>query len=550
MSHFLLVCLAAFQIVSPQQPSLHIRVGVPCRITIVDAKGNLAEIEVAKAPHLAIRQGVVYTATGSADVSLKPGEYTVYATRGPMFSLAQRKISVRTEDQNVSLTLTREVELPGYVSCDPHIHTLTFSGHGDCTAEERMVTLAGEQVDLPISTEHNRHIDYGPIAKSTGTSPYFTPVIGNEVTTPNGHFNIFPVPAAAKPPMYDSKDRAAVLSGIRSVPRVRLAIFNHTNDTHSGVRPGHPERFHALSGESLDGSSWDVDAMEVINSSAQQSDPMRLFRTWFALLNSGKPVVGIGSSDSHDVNLYIVGQARTYIPSSAASPNKIDPEEAFRNLKAGKALISSGLVTQMWVDGAGVGETRTGGGDELKVRVKVQGPRWLNCDRVDVFANGGVITAIPVSHSFTAISKLDLTFTMPRPKQDMWLVAIASGPGPGDKALYWPLSRPYQPTLAHWDPRVIGATNPIRIDGDRDDKYSSPREYAVKLVDAAAGDLKKLFQTLEEYDPAIIIQAAALLRQRGTDLSSGPVRQALDSAGPAVVQAFKAYQIVLKRDKD
>lgn len=553
----------------PEQGMLHIQVreagkGVPCRVTIVDSRGQLVELAVAKRPRLAIRKGVVYTAEGTVDVGLPAGEYTIYATRGPLYSLAQKRITVGSSDQKVDLSLTREVDLPGYVSCDTHIHSLTFSGHGDSTGEERLVTLAGEQIDLPISTEHNRQIDYVPLAKATGTSEYLTPVVGNEVTTPVGHFNAFPLPAGGTPPAFDLKDRAPILSGIRAAGPL-IVTFNHTHDVHSDFRPDAAERFHALSGESLDGQPWDVDAIEVINSSAQQSDPMRLFRNWFALLNTGKPVVAVGSSDSHDVNAYIVGQARTYISSSATRPDRIDIGEACRNLKAGKALVSLGLVTEMWVDDRfGVGDLATSSSNSIsnsnstlasstrtmKVHVRVRGPQWMTTDRVELYSNGALIASRPIIHSPTAITKADITFTLSRPAQDAWLVAIASGPGPGDSAPYWPLSRPYQPTLAYWEPRVIGATNPIRVDGDGDGKYTSPREYAARLVDANASDLKKLFATLEGYDPAVTVQAVALLRQRRVDLDSAPVRQAAEAAGPAVTQAFKAYVILWKREKE
>ena len=65
---------------------------------------------------------------------------------------------------------------------------------------------------------------------------------------------------------------------------------------------------------------------------------------------------------------------------------------------------------------------------------------------------------------------------VPRPAYDVHLVAIASGPpvtGP-----YWPIPKPYQPNSRVWEPRVLGATNPIRIDGDGDGKYTPPRAYA------------------------------------------------------------------------
>src|SRR5205823_953623 len=98
------------------------------------------------------------------------------------------------------------VPTDGYVSSDTHVHTLTFSGHGDSTIAERMITLAGEGIELPIATDHNVQIDYQEWAVKLGVRKYFTPVVGNEVTTPVGHFNIFPVPAKGPLPDHKLKD--------------------------------------------------------------------------------------------------------------------------------------------------------------------------------------------------------------------------------------------------------------------------------------------------------------------------------------------------------
>src|SRR5258708_2612341 len=100
-----LIALANVSI-SMRQAAVHVRVAagqrpIPCRITIVDSMGRLADFHVQVDPRLAIRKGVVYSSTGTADVSLSPGAYTVFATRGPLYSLAQRQITVGTSDQQV-----------------------------------------------------------------------------------------------------------------------------------------------------------------------------------------------------------------------------------------------------------------------------------------------------------------------------------------------------------------------------------------------------------------------------------------------------------------
>jgi hypothetical protein len=56
-----------------------------------------------------------------------------------------------------------------------------------------MITLAAEGIELPIATDHNVNIDHNPFARKMGVRKYFTPVVGNEVTTAVGHFNVFPV---------------------------------------------------------------------------------------------------------------------------------------------------------------------------------------------------------------------------------------------------------------------------------------------------------------------------------------------------------------------
>src|SRR5207253_629754 len=98
---------------------------------------------------------------------------------------------------------------------------------------ERMITLAGEGIELPIATDHNMHIDYEPHARRLGVREFFTPVIGNEVTTSVGHFNVFPVAAEARIPDFKQKEWSAIFDEIFSTPQARIAILNHARDLHS-----------------------------------------------------------------------------------------------------------------------------------------------------------------------------------------------------------------------------------------------------------------------------------------------------------------------------
>ena len=275
----------------------------------------------------------------------------------------------------MDLAIRREVPTEGLVACDTHVHTLTHSGHGDATIDERAVTLAGEGIELPIATDHD-HLtsDLAAAADRMGVSACFTPVVGDEVTTRAGHFNAFPFPAGAKPPDPGIADWPDLLRAIRSAPGERVVVLNHPRDLHAGFRPFDPEQFNPVTGEHRRGPLG-VDAMEVINSGAMQSDPMRPVRDWMALRNRGERITAVGASDSHDVARFIVGQGRTYIACRDDDPARLDVEAACRALKAGRRLVSLGLLARMTVDDRfGVGDLATKLGEQVRVAVDVLRP--------------------------------------------------------------------------------------------------------------------------------------------------------------------------------
>lgn len=532
------------------------RAGVPCRITITDGTGALSVlVAITNAPKgrggeqdaggawLAARPGVVYTGDGSARVGLRAGDYTIYASRGFEYSVATQSVRLAVGDAKMlQLSLTREVQTPGLVSCDTHVHTFTHSRHGDATMEERMLTLAGEGIEFPISTDHNLHIDYEEPARRMNVRRYFTPVTGNEVTTPAGHFNIFPVePSAA---VVDSKitDWPRLNAAMRSTPNVRVVVLNHPRNVHSNFQPFAATNFNAVTGENKRGPEFTFDAMEVLNSSAQQSDYMLVFRDWFALLNYGYRITGVGSSDSHDVTRYLVGQGRTYIESADGDVARIDVPLTCSNLVAGRALVSMGLLVTMAVnDRFRVGDLAMDVGDEVRVRVEVLGPSWVAASHVELFANGVSvgIRAISRSDAKPGGVKAEVMWMIPRPAHDVHLVAIATGPGV--TAPFWATPKPYQPTSPVWTNRVIASTNPIWVDADGDGKFTSARAYARKLFERAGGEPGALVSALGNFDEAVSRQTAALCVAAGMRLDSPATVNALRLARPQVQRGFADY---------
>lgn len=464
---------------------------IPCRFTLSRPDGTLQPLLAEPSGGVAARVGVIYTRDGRATISVPPGDYVLYAGRGFEWGVEKRELHLAAgESPSVAISLRREVDTRGWIAADSHIHTLTFSGHGDATVEERMITLAGEGIELPISTDHNHHTNYAPVAASVGVPSWFTPVVGNEVTTKRGHFNAFPIAPGAPLVNAAEQDWAKLIPAIRSTPGVKVITLNHPRDLHSGFVPFGDTVFDPKTGQHSDADALKIDGIEVVTSGALQSDPELLFRDWFALLNRGHRFAALASSDSHDVTRFIVGQGRTYVAADDRRPGGIDLDEVWRSYQQGRLLVSLGLLVNMKVeDRFQVGNLATGIGETLHVEIVVSGPSWIQADRLVLYANGIPVREEALRDDHRLGEKARVRWELLRPAHDVFLVAVATGPGVREP--YWETPRPYQPTSQRFEPRVIGATNPIWIDADGDGKFDSAHAIAQRLLREAGGDRAK-----------------------------------------------------------
>ena len=156
---------------------------------------------------------------------------------------------------------------------------------------------------------------------------------------------------------------------------VQVVQLNHPRNIHSNFSPTSAEHFNYSTGRNLRGPQWSFDAFEVITSAALQDDLHRLFRDWFGVLNHGHRITGLGSSDTHDVSRYILGQGRTYVACDDTNPSRIPVDQLCRNLRAGKALFGLGLLADVKVDGRyGVGDLATKLGQQIEIKALVYGP--------------------------------------------------------------------------------------------------------------------------------------------------------------------------------
>jgi hypothetical protein len=471
----------------------------PARVTVLDAAGELARLYYAERLHTAVRDGVCYTADGEARFELPPGRYRVFATRGPEWSLAQAELAVEGATQRAALEIAREVDTAGFVACDTHVHTLTFSGHGDSSVEERMVTLAGEGVELAVATDHNHQTDYRPYQAKAGLERRFTPVVGNEVTTPVGHFNGFPLDPGAEVPPYELRDVAQIVAGIRAKGALAV-ILNHPRWPDHKEGPFGVYALDADTGES--GMVHPYDALELINSETKEPEPLSLFRDWFALLNRGERVAGVASSDSHTV-WGVVGMGRTYARSSSDDPAGLDVAEVARNIAAGRSTVSMGIFADVELAGRHPSElAAAAGAKDLPLSLRVASASWVRPQRATVYVNGAAVLELDIAAEPGRPTDVRLEQRLAVPPHDAWVVCVVTGPGVGGR--FWPQVNDY----------TLAATNPVFLDVDGDGKFSPPREVARARLDAAGIGPAALERALEGCDEAVALQVLDLAREQ------------------------------------
>lgn len=480
---------------------------VPARITIVNDQGKPVDIFNVSATNVAVRTGLIYTTGTPTNFEMPEGRYEFSATRGMEWGLDRKTVSLTAgEAASVNLRIRRQVDTRGFVAADTHIHTLYFSNHGDATVDERMVTLAGEGVELAVATDHNHHTDFAPHQTRLELNRFFTPVTGNEVTTRNGHFNAFPMPPGGDLPDHRETNWVTLMHDIR-LKGAKVVILNH---------PRYPDltnnalarfRFNRASGDRPAGPAFTFNGMELVNSSSPstvareelRADPLRLLTDWFAVLNHGEKITGVGASDSHTVG-NPVGQGRTYIRSSTDDPARLDVDELCRNFLAGDTSVSYGIFADVTVNrrhhmGHRVQPER----GKVEVRLRVAAADWVQPRRAIVFLNGVPVAEKQLKPAPGRPFDERLTFSIPVPRHDAHLVCAVFGNG---------VTAPYWKTLGNYTAAV---TNPLYLDGDGDGQYQSPRETARKLLAATDGTVNAAWTAIEKADDALAGQMLGLL---------------------------------------
>ncbi len=401
---------------------------------------------------------VVWVVDEPVEVALPPGLYDLVGTAGFRYELgaASGVELVAGESTPVTLSLERSVEHGGWVSLDPHVHA-SPSLDGELTIEERLVTVAANDVQVHVSTDHDHMTDYRPVATAMGLDDWLVTVPGDEVS-PNvrGHHNIYPVdpdPSVASggaPRWWEQAQTTSELyaawrevvgeEGIIQVNHGRESAGMFTAaeyDPETGV-PGEPDYF---------GTAFDT--MELLNSKGF-GDAAVVMLDWCSLLDQGLRPVAVGVSDSH-TRLPGAGFPRTLVQLDLGQPSQDDVPDLMAALKQGRAQVSAGpmILFEAWEGDsfARLGETLVSAAPTLTI--EVQAPSWAPVETVALYGPGCELVqswavdpeAVELPTWFSTMLQLEL-------EQDGYYFVLATGSA--DLAPAWSGAHPYALTNPIW----------------------------------------------------------------------------------------------------
>jgi hypothetical protein len=121
---------------------------------------------------------------------------------------------------------------------------------------------------------------------------------------------------------------------------------------------------------------------------------MGMVDDYLTLAAMGKRVVAVGDSDSHNPRKNEAGKARTCVMTGQDEPRFVDLDEMLTNLKAGRAIATTGPFLEFWVNGFPIGADVYAPDGVLDVRIRAQAPPWMSFDRIEIYGNGLLIGEI------------------------------------------------------------------------------------------------------------------------------------------------------------
>ncbi len=402
--------------------------------------------------------GSIGLLTGDGEARIAPGTYDFTFQRGIEYDVERVRATVPASGiAEIRVRLRRAFATTGWAGGDFHVHQAP-SNDSDVPAQDRVVSMVIEGVEIVAASDHNEHFDLAGAIAQLGMNAHIFGISGNEITLNAGHWNIYPVnfdammPRGGGPDVNLDWDVATALATFRAVaPGDSIVQLNHP-------RLAPPLGYFEVAGWNPATGTVarpplivDYDAIEILNGiEAKRDDNERILVDWLALMERGHVLTPMGNSDTHKIALAKSGLPRTYLRVPDDRPSELTYEVIRDAIRNRHALATSGPWLEVAINGsAGMGDTidlPAGVGVELKLHVA--GANFVPVDRIRVYANGvqvvgtfaGKVLPIAVPSSINHL-RYDDTVMLPPPSVDTFYVIVVDAQSPLPRELAGRLDR-------------------------------------------------------------------------------------------------------------
>jgi hypothetical protein len=438
-----------------------------------------------------------FTTTGGGQIQLPPGDYRLIASRGPEYDITSVDVTVPAGGTaSATLLLPRQVDTTGWLASDFHVHAAP-SADTAVPPRDRVASLAGEGVEVMVSSDHDQIFDYAPVIDSLSMGAWIRSIVGTELTSNTGpapftlgvgHFNGWPVPldpTARKngTPEDDGVEPNVLYDRLRSLG-AQIVQMNHPEWdvlgflSTLGYDPTAPVTMapnNFLLRPSMLGTgtrNLDVDAIELLNGLSFPTYK-KSRDIWMSLLDQGYPITATAASDTHRVAGTAVGLPRTYVKVASDAPNDFDLAGFDASLQQMQASGTSGpFVTAELLhdtDVAGIGQTITATTGPVQLHVRVQAPCWIPVGDLRVYANGTLYLTQDINTPCTSALRYDGTFTL-TPAVDTAYVVETEERLPRDTSTFYKQVSTY----LYQGMTFLAFTNPLFVDVDGNGRWDPP----------------------------------------------------------------------------
>lgn len=447
---------------------------IPCKVTF-QGLGDTPDPDLGPANWAGPARNQATTPDGSVRVSLLPGKYRIFASRGPEYSIASTDVDLGPGTDTVrELPIAHVVDTRGYLACDFHQHSI-LSVDASVAVRDRVIANVAEGVEVAVASEHNRIADLEPVVRELHLDSDFVSIPGDEITTdasmrPWGHANVFPMrfdpglPRGGAPAARDRMPQE-LFEALHSKRSEDLVVqVNHPRSGRSGYFDllGF-DRTRGVGTEARYDSTFD--ALEIwsgrnVDARTRVLDDLR------ALIRAGHVVTATATTDTHGIVGQEAGYPRTYVRvSEEASLEAWDAARTADLVRGIKGLrdvvLTNGPMLRVSANGAPIGGVARGRSITLKVHVECA--PWVQVDTVRVLRSSEPAAKpddpkrVPLSPLASGAQGADVTFVLQFERDDA-LFVIASG------------SRPLSPVLGGDDAEILpwAMSGAIWVDADGD----------------------------------------------------------------------------------